>query len=128
MSDAKAFADWFKQELKRNDWTAADFIKRSGIPRSTVYSWSRAERKPSFEYVEAIAEAFGYQPEYIAKQAHIGTVIYEPPVDGREALVWGAVQRIDWESSDAAVEMAVNMLQTLAHQVPKRRESADEGR
>lgn len=68
----EAFADWFNRQLKRREWGRSDFHRKSGVSRSTVYSWSTGERVPDPPLCETIAETFGVKPELVmAKAGHL---------------------------------------------------------
>ena len=53
------FAAWFQGQLKRREWSPSDFHRKSGIPRSTVFTWVSGSRLPDPGSVDVIADVFG---------------------------------------------------------------------
>ena len=68
MSDGGAFADWFRAELRRRQWSLSDLSRRlrqvrgDGEPApapSVVSRWARGLRPPSPEPIKLVGEVFG---------------------------------------------------------------------
>lgn len=50
------FPAWFRDQLKRREWTYADFARKSGVGPSMVSFWARGERVPSPQSCDIIAD------------------------------------------------------------------------
>lgn len=119
MADPDAFVAWFDRQLKRFEWTAADFIQRSGIPKSTVYSWLNGSRSPRAEHIETIADVLGRRKNDVLVIAGIADPDPDVDPDSMEAEALGYVQVIDWSRKDGGLDSIVLLLRDAARRLPK---------
>ena len=59
VGEPSPFAEYFREELERRDWTQSSFKYLVGVSASTVSRWYNGEAEPNHENVVAIAKAFG---------------------------------------------------------------------
>lgn len=53
------FTKRFVKELKKNEYSQADFSRLSGIPARTISDYARGLYTPTWEHVQLISLAFG---------------------------------------------------------------------
>jgi transcriptional regulator with XRE-family HTH domain len=56
MSDV-SFGAWLKAQLRRRDWTQADFARRSGMTTTSVSDWINNKKVPDPASCDRIADA-----------------------------------------------------------------------
>ena len=59
------FAKRLKQLRKDNGWSQDDLAQRLGITRSAVGNWEQGLREPPYEMLEAIADTFNCEMQYL---------------------------------------------------------------
>lgn len=64
MSD-ESFSKWFRSQLRRREWTQADFARRSGFSTGTISHWARGQREPDPSSAHKIADVFGLNRDLI---------------------------------------------------------------
>lgn len=57
MTRGQKFATWFQSQLRRREWTPADFALRADMNPQTVSKWIRGDRVPSPASCDLIADA-----------------------------------------------------------------------
>jgi transcriptional regulator with XRE-family HTH domain len=67
----REFRDWFAHELRRREWTQADFARRSGVATSVVSRWMNLQATPEPSSCDIIADVFGIDYDFVlAKAGH----------------------------------------------------------
>lgn len=111
MREHDSFASWFRHELKRREWSQADFTRISGIPSSTVSQWSTAKRTPDPEACLKIADVLHVDPDLVLVFAgHRPNVEELAPDDPRVDLI-ALVRRVQWTAEREAIVRG--MLETM---------------
>jgi len=100
MADPHAFVTWFDRQLKRFEWTPSDFVQRSGIPKSTVYSWLNGSRSPRAEHIETIADVLGRRKNDVLVIAGIADPEPDRDPEGPEAILFPLIRQVRWTDDD----------------------------
>lgn len=65
------FSDRFKQLRKEHDLTQQALADRLEISKSSVNMYERGEREPNFQTLEAIADLFNVDMDYLLGKSHV---------------------------------------------------------
>jgi transcriptional regulator with XRE-family HTH domain len=58
-------AMWLRRQLDRNEWSAADLARHSGIQPGRISEWLTRKRMPSSASCIRLADVFGADPDYV---------------------------------------------------------------
>jgi transcriptional regulator with XRE-family HTH domain len=90
------FSGWFRERLRRRQWSQAEFSRRSQIAASTINAWFKGERTPDPESCEKIADALGIgRDEVLAVAGHREPDEPIAPDDPRRDII-ARVRKIKW--------------------------------
>jgi len=98
--------EWLNQQLIRRQWSLADLARESGIDRRRLRAWVRGERRPSATSCDALAAAFGSDPNTVRRLAGRPALIApmpaaaEPP-DAIDAMR-GLFDQVHWDEGRIA--------------------------
>ena len=70
--------EWTNQQLIKRDWSLGDLEQHGGIRKSTVRQWLRGERRPTGDSCDALAAAFGVDPNIVRRLANRPAIPYQP--------------------------------------------------
>jgi transcriptional regulator with XRE-family HTH domain len=84
MGDGKRFATWLEGQLRRREWSQADFVRRTGFSSGVVSSWVTGSRKPKPESADRIASALSVDLDEVLDL--IGARPNTPPDDDPDVL------------------------------------------
>jgi transcriptional regulator with XRE-family HTH domain len=90
-----------RSQLTRNEWTAADLARRTGISPSRISEWLAGKRRPSSESCLKLADAFNADPDYVlALAGHREPAEPLAPDDARSRII-ALVKRVQMSRSQA---------------------------
>ncbi len=98
--------EWLNQQLIRRQWSLADLARESGIDRRRLRAWVRGDRRPSATSCDALAAAFGSDPNTVRRLAGRPALIApmpaaaEPP-DAIDAMR-GLFDQVHWDEGRIA--------------------------
>lgn len=82
------FADWFRNELRRREWTQAEFARRAKMAPSTVSTWTSGDRIPDPDSCDLIADVLLRDLDEVLEAAGHRPPSYElPPGDPRRTAI-----------------------------------------
>ncbi len=73
------FSTIFKNLRINNGYTQQELANRLGVSRSAVGMYENGEREPDFETLEAIADFFNVDMDYLMGRSNKITTIAAPP-------------------------------------------------
>lgn len=76
--DLAAFAEWMREELKRQNMTQADLVRGSGLSVAQISRIMNMRSEPSKDSLTAIAQGFKLPPELVYQKAAIFTASMPP--------------------------------------------------
>jgi transcriptional regulator with XRE-family HTH domain len=90
------FSEWFQRQIKRREWTQADFARRANIAQSTVSTWWTGARVPEPYSCDLIADVLGISYQEVMQVA--GHLPPDRPTseDDPRIILHALVDRIDW--------------------------------
>lgn len=92
---------WMTQELRRRDWTHADFARRLGVGSGTVSRWFSG-RRPNTRYCDLIADVLVADTDYVlALAGHRSEDAPLKPNDPKQRII-GLVKRVRLTEDRAA--------------------------
>ena len=92
------FANRVKSIRKERGWTQDDLAKRVGVSRSAVGNWEQGLREPEFETLEAVADVFNVDLDYL-----VGNKAPDLSVDERYVV---ECMRSDYHMADMLLSYA----------------------
>jgi transcriptional regulator with XRE-family HTH domain len=91
-----------RSQLTRQEWTAADLARRTGISPSRISDWLAGKRRPSSESCLRLADAFNADPDYVlALAGHREPTEPLAPDDPRSHII-ALVKRVRMTPTQAA--------------------------
>lgn len=90
---------FLEQELRRREWSSADFARRMGVSTGSVSMWMTRKRTPGPKSIERMADVLYADPDLLLSLAGHRPAIYEVDPDSREARAAHLVTRIDWDAA-----------------------------
>jgi transcriptional regulator with XRE-family HTH domain len=91
------FSTWFKRHLRTNDWTQADFARKTGIATGTISNWARGYRVPDPPSCDLIADILGIdRDKVLALAGHRPLDLELAPDDPRRDLK-ALIDRVAWD-------------------------------
>jgi transcriptional regulator with XRE-family HTH domain len=88
MAVDRDIASWIRRQLDRQEWSAADLARHSGIPPSRISEWLSGKRTPSSASCLKLADAFNADPDYVlALAGHRPPTPPLQPQDPRTELI-----------------------------------------
>lgn len=119
------FHEWFQRELRRREWSQADFVRRAAVGQSTVHSWFHGTRTPDPASCDLIADVFGLRVDDVLERAgHRPSSGNEAPVsEARETLI-GLVMKIDWDSLSGDYRHVLRTLKAIEEDQQRERGGA----
>lgn len=107
--EQRHFSTWLWAELKRREWTQAEFARRLGVGTGTVSRWMDG-RRPDTDYIDRIAELLHADYDMLLSlSGHRPRDLGVDPNSPPERL-YAMLKRIDW--SDPQREHLIDALLT----------------
>jgi transcriptional regulator with XRE-family HTH domain len=91
------FPDWLKGQLRRREWTPADFARKLDVGSGTVSMWLNGKRVPGPKSCDLIADALGVDIDVVLTAAgHRPPDIRIDP-DSPEARLLPLIRQVPWD-------------------------------
>jgi len=71
--------EWINQQLIRRQWSLADLARENRMDRRRLRAWVRGERRPSATSCDALAAAFGSDPNTVRRLAGRPAIVAPKP-------------------------------------------------
>jgi ATP-dependent Clp protease ATP-binding subunit ClpA/transcriptional regulator with XRE-family HTH domain len=116
--------EWTNLQLIKRNWSLGDLGQHGGIRKSTARQWLHGERRPTGDSCDALAAAFGADPNTVRRLANRPAIPYRPKatpngVDAIRALF----DQIYWDDDRIARMTALLEAMVANNQERKKRHS-----
>lgn len=92
--DTTDFGRWLQSQLDVRRWSQADFVRRSGVGKTSVSSWIAGHKLPDAQSCDKIAEALFLDRDEVLARAGLRPVEYDDSDVVREFTA--LLRRIEW--------------------------------
>lgn len=101
------FSTWFRWQLKRREWSQADYARRTETATSVVSYWATGKRIPDPDSCFEIADTLGIDLDMVLIQAgHRPNIEALDPDDPRVDII-AMVRAVEWNEERVTIARAL---------------------